>query len=265
MLLTPTAAYRSGASYVLLSFAALTATAHIVPQCPGNLINPFHAQGHCMAPMDDDSPPKFHHRTDVPWSHHPYCISTVNTNVPEKLCVYSSTAYNDGTGVSVVARPWTAASMTGAIQDTFPAWIFRRHLAHQGRWVTKDDVPYTVAPVPGKGLGVVATRRIKQFETIMTGFPAMIIDKDFLFSGGNESLPERTHLFQTALDQLADQERFLSLAKGDGRRGHVVEEVARTNAFGITINGREMNAVYPEIAVGYPPRFPWDPLQKEAQ
>jgi len=77
-------------------------------------------------------------------------------------------------------KPEIAASVASAVQDSLPAWHARRHVAQRGRLRPEaHDLPYIVKHIPGKGQGVVATRRIKQLETIITSFPALIADNEF--------------------------------------------------------------------------------------
>lgn len=146
-------------------------------------------------------------------------------------------------------NPKTAASIAEPIFDPLPAWRSRRHLARRGRLGTKTSLPYTVTAIPGKGLGVVAARHIRQFETIMTSFPAVIADNEFFPAKEGDGNPTGTRLFQKALDQLTDKDRLTTLARSRGGDTHVVDDVIRTNAFGITIDGRDMKGLYPEIAV----------------
>ncbi len=150
----------------------------------------------------------------------------------------------------MIVKPETAASIADAILDPLPSWRSRGHLAHQGR-IEADisDLPYRIASISGKGLGVIATRRIRQFETVMTSFPAIIADNEFFPTERGEGPPEAAQLFQTALDRLTDKRRLLSLAKSRGGDIHVVDDVIRTNAFGVTLGGRDLKGLYPEIAV----------------
>jgi hypothetical protein len=85
----------------------------------------------------------------------------------------------------------------------------------------------------------------------MTSFPAMVADNIFL-PRKNEKRPVKSqHLLQKALKQLADKERFLGLAKSKGEVVDVIEDLIRTNSFGIMVDDRDMKGVYPEIAVCY--------------
>jgi hypothetical protein len=191
-------------------------------------------------------------RRDVPWTQSPYCIIPHPAGSLEKFCVYSSSTYNNGRGISLLVRPETAASVAEAIQDPLPAWNSHRHLTAQGRLQTEiQDLPYAVVSIPGKGQGIIATRYIKQFDTIMTSFPAMVADNIFL-SRNNEKRPAKSqHLLRKALEELTDKERFLGLAKSKGEDVDAVEDLIRTNSFGITVDDRDIKGVYPEIAVCY--------------
>ncbi|KAK3377509.1 hypothetical protein B0H63DRAFT_502266 [Podospora didyma] len=220
---------------------------HLYPQtqCPWDPTTPsLRSDGNCSALVDDDTDESLAHRilANTPWTHAPYCLVPRSIGSEQKFCVYSSSAFNDGSGISIIATPETAATLAAAVQNPSPAWRARRHLAHQAR-------AYSVIPMPGKGMGVIATRRIAQFEAFMTSFPAVIADNDFFPDDEDAGGPsEGKRLFQRALDQLSDKKRFLSLAKSKGEDVHVLEDVLRTNAFGITVNGRDAKGLYPEIA-----------------
>jgi hypothetical protein len=193
-------------------------------------------------------------RRDVPWTQPPYCDIARSTGSPEKFCVYSSSAYNNDRGISLLVKPETAASVAEAIRDPLPAWNSHRHLIAQGRLQTEiHDLPYTVVSIPGKGQGVIATRHIKQFDTIMTSFPAVVVDDIFLPRKNKQGPAKSQQLLRKALEQLTDKERFLGLAKSKGEDVDVVEDLIRTNSFGIMVDDRDIKGVYPEIAVRYYP------------
>ena len=204
----------------------------------------------CALPVDDTTVSSSKAWEAVPWIHPPFCVVPRSIESTEKFCVYSTPFFNEGGGLSLIATPETAASLSEAVKNPLPAWRSHHHLARQGRVQTEAyDLPYTVVSIPGKGWGVVATRHIYQFETIMTSFPVLISDNVFFPSEEDQGLAEGPEVFQRALDQLADKDRFLNLARSKGEDVHPVEDVVRTNAFGITVDGRAMKGLYPEIAV----------------
>lgn len=101
-------------------------------------------------------------------------------------------------------------------------------------------------------MGVVATRKIKQFETIMTSFPVVIVDSElFPEKEGENGNEEARELFEAMFEQLGDKERLLSAARTRGEGVHVVEDAVRTNAFGLSLNGRTSKGFFPEIAVSF--------------
>ncbi|KAH6623886.1 hypothetical protein F5144DRAFT_659308, partial [Chaetomium tenue] len=227
-------------------------TAALQTQCPWNpTIPPLQPAGSCTLPVDDGTPALLNSSRGLPWTHPPSCIIPNAAGSTEKFCVYSSSTFNDGSGIAIITDPETAAGVADTVQDPLPAWNSRHHLARRGRLSTEAvDLPYTVTQIPGKGLGVVATKRIKRFDTILKSYPAMIADNEFLSLGKKTEggLPGGPRLFQKALDQLPDKERFLTMARSEEEHVHAVEDVIKTNAFGIIVDGRDMKGVYPEIA-----------------
>jgi hypothetical protein len=168
--------------------------------------------------------------------------------------VYSASTFNQNSGISLITTPETAAGLADAIQNAAATRRERIHLAVQDLTQPDDgreaNLSYEIKYLPGKGRGVVARQGIKKFDIIMTGFPAMIID-DIFFPPLSDGLApaESPHLFQLALEQLSDSKRFLALARSMGGNVHVVEDIIRTNAFGLSLNGRAHKGLYPEIAV----------------
>jgi len=154
----------------------------------------------------------------------------------------------------MVVTPDVAASVFDAANNATAAYEHRFHILGQeeiqyDEFEQEVELPYEVVPIPDMGKGVIATRKIKQFDTIMTGFPAMIIDNTFFPQEEDMAPLEGLRLYQRALDQLTDQGRILNMAKSRGGDMHVVEDVIRTNAFGMTLAGRKVKGLYPEIAV----------------
>ncbi|KAK4215098.1 hypothetical protein QBC37DRAFT_399028 [Rhypophila decipiens] len=207
-------------------------------------------------PIDDETP--LHILLKSPWSYPPYCLASTNApdeqwqHLSEKLCVYTSTSFNEYSGISIIARPETAATLVAAISNRTASQSARHHIAgHAHLPGAPDSLPYVVTAIPGKGIGVIATKPIPQFSTIMVSFPALVIDDELFPDDDEHEVPvEGPRLFTRALGQLADKKRALDLAKSrhDGKI-HVVEDVVRTNAFGIyAVDGRDFKGLYPEIA-----------------
>ncbi|KAK3984220.1 hypothetical protein QBC44DRAFT_389009 [Cladorrhinum sp. PSN332] len=230
---------------ILLLIANLT-SASLQTQCPHDALSPFSPPKQSALLIDGDTRPPF--PPNLPWTHPPFCDVV---GKEEEFCVFSSTAFNIGSGLSILTTPETAAGLVPTISDIKPPWGSRAHLAAKGMLdsLHGNDRPYALIDIPGRGTGVIATRKIKQFETIMTSFPAVIVDNEFFpereEEKGNE---EASEFFDAILEGLGDKERLLGLARSRGKGVHPVEDVVRTNAFGMTLNGRKSKGVFPEIA-----------------
>lgn len=217
--------------------------------------SPLHLLVHrtttCPLPIHEGSPDT----PNLPWTTPPRCIIPHSIGLGQKFCVYTDAAFNLGAGISVLTLEDHAASLVDAIRNPIPAWTARHHLALRGKRDPdyEKNVSYREVALEGKGRGIVATRRISRYETIMVGYPAMIIDNTFLPAEGVEAPVENWRMFDHALGQLSDKERFLVAAYSRGDDVHVVEDVLRTNAFGFVIEDRDAKAFFPEIAVSHCP------------
>ncbi|KAK0638468.1 hypothetical protein B0T16DRAFT_336955 [Cercophora newfieldiana] len=230
--------------------------AKTLSQCAPPPTTPFPPQHNktCPSAILDDTTPFPSHNATIPWTQPPYCIIPRSIGSTHKFCIYTSSSYNLGSGLSVLTTPEVAASYASAILDPLPAFEARHHLAHHGIQSPeqKSQLSYEVVPIPGKGLGVVATKHIPQFDIIMVSYPAMIIDNEFLPPDEDKAPVEGWRAFTKALMGLGDEERFLSMAKSKSGDIHVVEDLVRTNAFGLYTMGRDLKGAYPEVAVGFP-------------
>jgi len=237
----------------LLLLASLGVVCGLQTQCDtAPILSPLQRQARtCAAPIDDTNFEARHRGDNTIWTEKPYCLYPRSIGSKQKFCVYTSSVYNLNTGISVVATPEGAAEFADRLRDPLPPWEGRGHLAYGGELTPEQQapLPYKIVSIPGMGKGVVATRNIAKHEVILESYPNMIIDNEFLPSEEDKAPVEGWRVFQRALDQLQDKERFLKLAKSKPGDVHVVEDIVRTNAFGISIGGRAVKALYPEISV----------------
>ena len=244
-----------GLSSILLTLTLLRLpfSQALKAQCdlfPPPSLFPQHTKLHGSAIIDDTTPFDDLNLT-TPWTQPPYCIIPRSIGSAQKFCIYTSSSYNLGAGLSILTTPEVAAALSHAALSPLPAHAARNHLAHNGILSPDQEslLPYQVVPLPGKGKGVIATRHIPRFTTIMIGYPAMIIDNEFLPADPNKAPVEGWRAFSRALMGLGDEERFLSMARSKEGDVHVVEDLVRTNAFGLFVGGRDLKGAYPEIAV----------------
>src|SRR3569833_2355786 len=198
----------------LLPYYLCFVAAEVIPrQCPWDTTGGLRYRTSPL-PVDDESGP----RLTEPWTHTPFCLTTKSERYPERSSVYSASAFNDNRVLSMAVTPDVASSVFDAANNATAAYEHRFHILGQeeiqyDEFEQEVELPYEVVPIPDMGKGVIATRKIKQFDTIMTGFPAMIIDNTFFPQEEDMAPLEGLRLYQRALDQLTDLGRILIMAK----------------------------------------------------
>lgn len=192
--------------------------------------------------------------TASPWSHDPVCArSTALATMGKKYCVYTSNMTGP-VGMSLFV-PASAAAEAAAVLDDNPLTNFLT--ASQAQDLYSGTPPYKVVPIPGKGLGVVTTRDISQFETIMVDQASV-----FVATGVEKQVGKKTarELLWSAVEQLRvpGEVRGMSGEHGarsegdakEGEKGKLEEDVMLTNAYGARIGETQGRALFPLISVG---------------
>jgi hypothetical protein len=109
--------------------------------------------------------------------------------------------------------------------------------------------PYILRRLPGKGLGVIATRRIPMHGTIMADYASLAVNMKF------PSTVRRVAgyaLLQIAAGQIAElggEAEVRGLDQSSAAAEDEIEAVLRTNAFHAPLGGAEHMALYPELSV----------------
>lgn len=245
---------------------AALALPRLTSECPagfkGRLDSPGYTQ--CAVPTDDASGP--HLSQWAPWTHKPLCVEGAapktqpsggsddgpsGTTAPPprtKFCVYTNAHAGDG-GMSIITTPEHAASSLHLVEDPSLHLPSSRSSSSSSRLHNASTTPaYKVVDVPGKGKGVLATRRIRRFEPFMLERAALATDNLFA------SLVERHagyRLLREAVGRLADPDRVLSLARSNPHAGDAVENVLRTNSFAGELDGAPHMVLFPLIAVRF--------------
>jgi hypothetical protein len=195
----------------------------------------------------------------APCTHKPHCAtSTYLPTLGQKFCVYTSNTTGPH-GLSLVFSPESARAATQHL-DSNPLSSF----------LTQDDAealyllgqPWKIVNIPGKAMGVVATRSIIKYETFMVDQAAVVVDME-----AEKALSEigNRRLLMRAVEQLLvpGMVRNMSTAHagekeggeeggdGDGEEevGKLEDDIMRTNAFGSTVAEVESRALYPLISV----------------
>ncbi len=105
---------------------------------------------------------------------------------------------------------------------------------------------YDVEELPGRGKGVIARKNIPKWDVVMVGWPAIVLPMEYQ---EYFSLHQRRALLSRAVKQLPkeQQDSILSLARSTG--GEFIEDILKTNIFGIDLDGVSHMGLFPEGSV----------------
>ncbi|KAH8886531.1 SET domain-containing protein [Thozetella sp. PMI_491] len=188
----------------------------------------------CPLAIDDtvgDDPGRW-----APWTHRPYCADSFFS----KYCVFTNSLFQSARGVSVITTPEIASTSAGLLAAVSAHGNSASHDVQQS-----DSHPYKVVDLPGRGKGVVAVRRIRRGEVIMTDYASVLAKSDF----SREMTQAQGHeLLHRAMEQLPIAEQVFSLARNRKEDTPAPEDVVRTNSFNMAISGTAWVAVFPKIS-----------------
>lgn len=199
---------------------------------------------------DDASRSRFY-----PWSYKPYCLrpADVPKGSSPKLCVYTSTHFRGGHGLSLLTTPNLAASLADSLDDSLVNAKLRDHPgSSMAAPAVRTQRSYIVRALPGRGKGVVATRDIAKLEVIHIGYPAIVAQMDYTHLLSKE---QAAVMLEKAVGQLPAerQEEIWALARSTGAADPMTD-ILKTNIFGLEVDGVSHMGLYPEGSVGVPGR-----------
>lgn len=193
-------------------------------------------QHQCPSPIDESIGPE---PIDwSPWTHRPSCVEA-EKNPAIQYCVYSNSQHGSH-GISLITKPETAAISIEMLNEKLPPVRPRNNSNHTTR-------SYQVVDMPGKGKGVIATRKIVRAEVIMSDWASVLLDLSFPKAVQKQSGHQ---LFHLAADQLSNPDVLLELGRSSTTATDIVEDILGTNAFSYTLGGDAHMALYPQVAVG---------------
>ncbi|KAK6842088.1 short/branched chain specific acyl-CoA dehydrogenase [Apiospora arundinis] len=179
--------------------------------CPWN---PFHRPFSMSCPISDPHKLKLtYDETDAAehrWIGPHSCLG--------RFCVWSNDGYGDG-GASIV----TTLSNKHKV-----AQISKR--AHD---VDHDTSHFQAAAIPGKGIGLVATRLIRRGERIMAMRPALVVHEDLI---DELALDSQNKLLDQATRALPEERRGIFLAQAGELGGHRIADILFTNSFQVSLS-----------------------------
>ncbi|CAK7217377.1 hypothetical protein SCUCBS95973_003128 [Sporothrix curviconia] len=208
----------------------------------------------------------------APWTHRPVCMAAYRTGARgqkvrlQQYCVFTDATFRGGRGLSVIAAPHAAAAMASSLDDGGIPARLRDHpstplagdpaLEHgpvgpeteTGTGTETDrGSAFVVQDMPGRGKGVMATRKMRKGEVAFVDYATVLAQNTFSahdatsadlgIEDGCEAEEEQImQLLQVAVAQLpeAQQTKIHALAHSLG--GERIRDMLRTNVFGgITI------------------------------
>lgn len=172
-----------------------------------------------------------------PWSYAPVCTDVL-PNVKDKLCVYTSTSFGNGRGISLFTTPSLADRILSSPAFTDP-------FEFDDQQVNINSGAWKAVPIPNKGIGVLASRDLKFKDRVTAYTPAIIayLEMDL-------STAVREGWWRKAIDQLPEKLRndYLSLTYIYGDERVRVQDIVKANTFQVNIEGVNHLAVFPETS-----------------
>lgn len=196
-----------------------------------------------------------HNDHESPWSHDPFCVrSTSISTMGRKYCVYTSNLTGPA-GMSLIMEPQKAEEAAPLLNEN-PLDNFLSRTQAEQLYLGKPDRPYKVVQIPGKGMGVLATRLIAQYETIMVDQASVVVALNVEKMVGKA---EARKMLYKAVQQLRVPGEVRGLSgehhagsEGDaveGEVGKLEEDVMLTNSFGSQVADVDCRALFPLISV----------------
>ncbi|KAF8526513.1 hypothetical protein BU17DRAFT_40324 [Hysterangium stoloniferum] len=154
-------------------------------------------------------------------------------------CVYSNSTFAGGRGISLITTPEMAT------------YIAQMHAFTQPKSLkdinTVLNRPYVSQSIPGRGVGLFATRTLHRGDKIFSHTPLLIVHRT-TFSTLEDSV--RFEMQNRAVDLLPDPSRELYLELYGQFGGDRVNDILFTNSFQVYFgeDGVEHNAILPEAA-----------------
>ncbi|KAK4202764.1 hypothetical protein QBC40DRAFT_320583 [Triangularia verruculosa] len=169
----------------------------------------------------------------IVWDYPPKCISPPakdNTTVSRIDCLFTSTTFRNGHGISLISSTLTTSHIiaVGSFDDEAPPLGVQRR--------ESLGPAYEIVPVEGKGLGVVAKRKIKRGEIVMSDYPVLLIGTGFL---GSAQPHHRRRMLKQAINQLPEKLRSKVKGLSRGAEKYEVDAILGPNANTVMIGEQD--------------------------
>lgn len=232
--------------YLFLGPSVVTATPSHFPQHSPNPVLVLSTHRTCSENGAGDLVTLFgHHVSNVfventgapyffPWSYDPVCTPYI-PELKSELCVYTNFTFSAGRGISIFTTP-TIAEEFSALPP------FQDASALEG--VNEPAKSWRTQKVPGKGIGVVASRNLDWKDKVMSTTPLLLVHPP-----PSALSSESIEIFlRIAIEQLPAVSRdwYLSLATIFRYENLKIQDVLKANTFEVQVGGMMHLAVFPE-------------------
>lgn len=187
--------------------------------------------------FEDDISASVKVKEHAPWSYAPACTGVLQS-IDDQLCIYTSTSFSNGRGISIFTTPAAAAQFA-----SLPA--FHNPSAFSDLDVNTNSGAWRASSLPGKGIGLIASRPLQFKDRITAYTPAFLA-----YSEIELSILEREAWWRQAIEQLPKRikEEFLGLTVVYGDERVRVQDIVKANTFQVELGGVNHLAVFPETS-----------------
>ena len=174
------------------------------------------------------------------WTMEPWCLESNEAN--SGICVYTSSKFMKGRGISFVASPKEVHLITRA------SAFYVEDDDEIAPWVNPEkEERMEVLPVPGKGLGVRAKHLFRRGDVAQSYTPVLVV-QDFLMQ--HSAVNDKHNVLRLAVERLPPKSRDLFNGLMGQWGGDPYYDKVNTNAF-TSYAGKSFQyywAVYPETS-----------------
>ncbi|KIW72320.1 hypothetical protein PV04_00523 [Phialophora macrospora] len=221
---------------VLPLCVALVSASDALPTSSETFVDPEHDHIHPASNQEQEESTSY-----FPWTHKPICTEDVDES-GDQFCVYTNASFSNGRGISIFTRPAIAQEFA-----SLPPFQDPTALSSNGINLDPDpeDRPWYTAFVPGKGMGMFASRPLDRGDLITAYTPCLLTHiGDLLFT------EDRERLLRLAIDQLppASRDAYFALAKIYDEPDVMAQDILKANGFEMKLGGLMHPAVFPEAS-----------------
>ncbi|KAH6614806.1 hypothetical protein C7974DRAFT_379744 [Boeremia exigua] len=166
------------------------------------------------------------------------CIYYLGQPMLAPLCVFTSTTFASGRGISIVTTPELAAHVASLPAFTNPSLLKTDKTNERSdKWFTSS--------IPNKGIGTLALHDLAPDTQILRYTPAFVA-----YLEADLSTLAREALWHTAVTRLPPTTRssFLSLMYIYGDPRVRIQDITKANTFQLSIGGTNHLAIFPETS-----------------